>query len=111
MQIQFIEIVRSSAALVAGGVIGLAFGMLQDIALRRNQRREQSGEFNSVVAVMPGSMRRVAYLLVALVLVQIICPILFVGASQWWVSAGVVASYGALLFRRLRHRPGHQNLP
>jgi hypothetical protein len=78
--------------------------MLQDIALRRHQQREQSGQFNSVAAVMPGSMRRVAYLLVALVIVQILCPILFVGASQWWVSGGVVAAYGGLLFRRLRQR-------
>ena len=104
MQMHLAEILRSSAALVAGGVIGLSFGMLQDLALRRHQKREQSGNFNSVLAVMPGSMRRVAYLLVALVIVQLLCPLLFVGASQWWVSGGVVAGYGALLFRRLRHR-------
>jgi len=47
-------------------------------------------------------MKRVAYLLVALVLVQIVCPLLFIDGSQWWVSGGVVVGYGALLFRQLR---------
>ena len=47
-------------ALVAGGVIGLSFGMIQDLALRRHQKREQSGDLKSGWAVMPGSMRRVA---------------------------------------------------
>jgi hypothetical protein len=78
--------------------------MLQEFALRRHQQREQSGDFHNGWAVMPGSMRRVAFLLIALVIVQILCPILFVGASEWWVSGGVVAGYGALLFRRLRDR-------
>src|SRR5712691_663860 len=111
MQMHLAEILRSAAALVAGGVIGLSFGMIQDLALRRHQKREQSGDLKSGWAVMPGSMRRVAFLLVALVLVQILCPILFVGASQWWVSGGVVAGYGALLFRRLRQRTHPQNCP
>jgi hypothetical protein len=104
MQIHIVELLRSSAAFVAGGIIGMGFGLLQDMALRRHQQREQSGNFNSGWAVMPGSMRRVAYLLVALALVQILCPMLFVGISQWCVSAGVVTGYGALLFRRLRQR-------
>jgi hypothetical protein len=111
MQINLAEVLRSSAALVAGCVIGLSFGALQDIALRRHQKREQNGNFNSGWAVMPGSMRRVAWLLIALVIVQILCPILFVGASQWWVSGGVVAGYGYLLFRRLRQRSHLQNSP
>jgi hypothetical protein len=63
-----LDILRSAAALVAGGLIGLSFGWLQDLALRRHQKREQSGNFNNGWAVMPGSMRRVAYLLVALAL-------------------------------------------
>ena len=106
---QLVEILRSVAALLAGGLIGLSFGWLQDLALRRHQKREQSGNFNSGWAVMPGSMRRVAYLLVALALVQLLCPVLFVGTSQWWVSGGVIAGYGTLLFRRLRHRSYPRN--
>ena len=102
MQIQLMVVIRSLAALIAGGVIGLGFGLVQQIALRRNQKLEQSGRLQSGWAVMPGSMKRVAYLLVALVLVQIVCPLLFIDGSQWWVSAGVVVGYGALLFRQLR---------
>ena len=45
-----------------------------------------------------------AYLLVALALVQVISPALFAGGSQWWVSAGVAGGYGALLVRQLRQR-------
>src|SRR3954468_1860569 len=108
MQLHIAEILRSSAAFVAGGVIGLGFGMLQHIALRRHQRREQNGDFHSGWAIMPGSMRRVAWLLIALVIVQILCPLLFVGSSQWWVSGGVVAAYGGLLFWRLRQRTHRQ---
>jgi hypothetical protein len=51
---------------------------------------------------MPGSMRRTAYLLVALALVQLVCPLLFTNGCQWWVSGGVVLGYGALLYRGLR---------
>ena len=102
MQIQMMVVVRSLAALIAGGVIGLGFGLVQHMALRRNEKLEQRGRLSSGWAVMPGSMKRVAYLLVALVVVQIICPLLFTDGSQWWVSGGVVVGYGALLFRQLR---------
>jgi len=98
------EIIRCSLALLAGGAIGVGFGVIQNIALRRNQKLQQSGSLNSGWAVMPGSMRRVAYLMVALVLVQIFCPLLFVGASQWWVSGGVVLGYGGFLFAGLRRK-------
>ena len=53
---------------------------------------------------MPGSGARVAYLLIALALVQFLCPLLFVDGTQWWVSAGVIAGYGWLLYRQLRQR-------
>jgi len=46
----------------------------------------------------------VAYLLIALVIVQLICPLLFVDGSQWWVSGGVVLGYGFVLFRQSRQR-------
>jgi|ERR1035437_5605603 hypothetical protein len=108
MLIQLMDVIRPLAALLSGGVIGLGFGWVQNLALQRNEKRQQSGGLNSGWLVMPGSMSRVAYLLLALVLVQILCPLLFVHGSQWWVSAGVVAAYGALLFRRLGQHDGHQ---
>jgi hypothetical protein len=39
-----------------------------------------------------------------LVLIQVLCPVLFVNGIQWWVSAGVVLGYGGLLFWQLRQR-------
>ncbi len=104
MNIQITEIFRYTAALIAGGLIGYVFGTIQQIALRRNEKRQASGQLNNGWAVMPGSGRRVAYLLIALVLVQLICPAFFYNGSQWWVSGGVVFGYGAILFRQLRQR-------
>ena len=108
MLMQLMEIIRPLAGLFAGGVIGLGFGWVQNLALQRNEKRQQSVGLKSGWLVMPGSMSRVAYLLLALVLVQISCPLLFVDGIQWWVSGGVVAAYGALLFRRLGQHNGHQ---
>ncbi len=105
------EIIRPVVGLVAGGVIGLGFGWLQGLAVARYKKRQQSGDLNSAWAVMPGSMRRVAGLLLALVLIQTLCPLLFVNGSQWWVSAGLVAAYGGLLFWRLRQRKAHSLPP
>jgi len=51
-----------------------------------------------------GCGARVAYLLLTLLLVQYICPLLFVEGTQWWVSAGLVIGHGLLLYRQLRLR-------
>jgi hypothetical protein len=102
METYLIEILRSLVALILGGAIGVAFGLIQNAARRRHEKLQENGKLNNGWAVMPGSMRRVAYLLIALVLVQMISPALFAGFSQWCVSAGVVAGYGALLFGQLR---------
>lgn len=104
MNIQFTEILRYTAALVAGGLIGYAFGTIQQFALRRNEKRQQSGQLNSGWSLMPGSGLRVAYLVVALALIQVICPVFFYNGSQWWVSGGVVLGYGTILYRQLRQR-------
>jgi hypothetical protein len=95
---------RPLAGLIAGGLIGIGFGLVQNVALRRNQQLQEAGALKNGWAVMPGSMRRVAYLMVALVAVQVLCPLLFTNGAQWWVSGGVVAGYGAVLFRQLRVR-------
>ncbi len=96
--------IQAIAGLIAGVLIGAGFGMVQEAARRRNERLQQAGKLNSGWAVMPGSGARVAYLMLALVLVQLVCPLLFVNGTQWWVSAGVVLGYGWLLFRRLREQ-------
>jgi hypothetical protein len=95
----------SIAALIVGGLIGTAFGQLQNVARRQNEKREAEGNLKNGWSLMPGSGVRVAYLLITLLLIQIICPMLFNnGSTQWWVSGGVVAGYGAMLFIQLRQR-------
>jgi hypothetical protein len=104
MQLGFYHVLASATALTAGAFIGMAFGAIQKAAARKNQILHSSGQLNSGWAVMPGSMRRVAYLLVALAGVQVICPLLFTNGTQWWVSGGVVAGYGLVLAQELRRR-------
>ena len=95
----------SIAALIVGGIIGAAFGLLQNIARRQNEKREAEGTLKSGWSLMPASGARVAYLLVTLVLIQFICPMLFKnGNTQWWVSGGVVVGYGLMLALQLRER-------
>jgi len=104
MQNSFVSILCSVAGLAAGAIVGVTFGAIQQAASRRYQKREQAGQLHSGWAIMPGSMRRVAYLLAALALVQLAVPSLFANGLQWWVSGGVVAGYGMVLFLQLRHR-------
>src|ERR1035437_3270179 len=101
---ELINMLQAMTGLIVGGIIGIGFGLIQDAARRRNERKQAAGELKSGWAVMPGSGRRVGYLLVALVLVQIVCPLLFTNGVQWWVSGGLVAGYGVVLYLQLRQR-------
>jgi len=98
----YMEILRSTLAMAAGGLIGYTFGLVQNLALRKNEERQRLGKISSGWALMPGSGARVAYLLILLVAIQVICPMLFNGNTQWWVSGGVALGYGLILFRNLR---------
>jgi hypothetical protein len=109
METSLTNILCDLAGLVAGGGIGLAFGLLQQVARRRNEERERSGEQQSGWSLMPGSGVRVAYLVLTLAAVQVICPLLFREGTQWWVSAGVVFGYGVTLYRELRLRMALQS--
>jgi len=100
----FLEILRPVLAFVVGAAIGFAFGRLQNFALRQHQRQVETGELKSPWRIMPGSGGRVALLLIALVLIQVVCPMLFADGTQWWVSGGLLAGYGWTLFQQLRHR-------
>jgi len=104
MQTHIYDLVRTLVGLAAGGVIGLAFGYLQEAALRRNARLEESGKLKSGWNLMPGSGARVAYLLIALALIQLVCPLLFTDGTQWVVSGGLVAGYGWTLYTQMRLR-------
>lgn len=102
MDMHLVDILRSLVGIAAGATIGYAFGLLQNAALRRNAERQKDGKLKNGWTLMPGSGVRVAYLLIALVLVQLICPLLFVDGTQWWVSGGVIAGYGVMLYHQLR---------
>ena len=104
MQFPFTEMLFGSLGVIAGGVIGLAFGLLQQAALRPHAERELAGKLKTAWSLIPGAGARVAYLLIALALVQLICPLLFTAGTQWLVSAGVLAGYGWTLLSQLRAR-------
>lgn len=90
--------------LLLGLLLGAGFGLVQDAARRRNERRQQSGDLKNGWSLMPGSGARVAYLVVTLTLIQLVCPLLFRDGVQWWVSGGVALGYAYTLYRDLRRR-------
>jgi len=104
MESILLNILRISLALIAGVFIGYAFGLIQNAARLRHEKRQLEGKFKNGWSIIPGSGARVAYLLIALLLVQLICPLLFVEGTQWMVSGGVAAGYGWALFQALRVR-------
>jgi len=115
METHFVDVLRPVLGLILGAAVGLGFGLLQARAQRRYLKLQESGTLKSGWPIVPGSMVRVAYLLVGLVVAQVISPALFAGTSAWWVSAGVAAGYGTQLTLHLRqHRaalalvPGRQ---
>jgi len=94
-------IVRILLGLVAGGLIGYAFGLIQNAARLRNEKKQLEGKLKTGWSIMPGSGLRVACLMVALVLIQVICPLLFDDGTQWWVFAGVGLGYGWTLVHQI----------
>lgn len=106
MQTQFPSFAVPVLALVAGSMIGYAFGLVQSNAARRHERLQREGKFKSGWAATPGSFRRIAYLLVALAVVQFLFPVFFApsGLSQWCVAGGVALGYGLILYRDMRRR-------
>ena len=104
MTLNLIDLLREFAGLAAGGFIGYAFGVLQQTAQRRHAEQERSGKLKSGWSLIPGAGARVAYLLIALALIQFLCPLFFTDGTQWFVSVGVGLGYGWALFRQLRER-------
>jgi hypothetical protein len=102
MDTTLIVTLRAAAGLVLGGSIGLGFGLIQQAARRRHERRQAGGDLKTPWALMPGSMRRVAVLLAVLAGIQVLGPAMFVDGTQWWISGGVVAGYAASLLSQLR---------
>ncbi len=104
MDYRMLDVLRPTAAVVVGAVVGLFFGALQNTARRRHEERERSGQFKNAWMIMPGSGGRIAMLMIGLALVQIGCPAFFGDYVKWSVSGGVVLGYGIMLFRQLQER-------
>ncbi len=106
MQSSTLNVFITPMALLGGTAIGYGFGLLQAAATRRHAKLQAQGKFNTGWAATPGSMRRVAFLLVALAVTQFLFPIFFTpgGLSQWAMALGVVGGYGIVLYRGLRER-------
>jgi len=101
---QMTNIVLSLIGFLVGGFVGAAFGAIQNAAALRHGKKQEAGKLRSSLAIMPGSLRRVAFLMIALVFVQLGMPMLFTGNIQWVVSAGVIFGYGCMLYLQFRRR-------
>ena len=91
-------------ALAIGGAIGFWFGSTQNSAAARNKKKFEKGDLKTGWAIMPGSMSRVAMLLVLLVVIQLAIPVFFHGNIEWILSAGIVLGYGWSFVKQLRRR-------
>jgi uncharacterized BrkB/YihY/UPF0761 family membrane protein len=107
MENQVSDIIIMAVALLIGGAVGLLFGYIQNAAIKRNQEIQAKGKINSSFSFMPGSMTRVAMLLILLVIIQLTCPIFFKSNIQWFVSGGVVLGYGWTLLKKLHNNTAH----
>jgi hypothetical protein len=84
-------------SIALGGIIGCGFAWLQLQALRRNELLEKRQALTSLLKRLPGSGARVALLLMALVLVQVLVP----RVNQWWFTGGLVVTYSLPFVWRL----------
>src|SRR2546422_84981 len=80
-----------------GIVIGGALSWLQQHALRRNELPAQRQQLPAILKRLPGSAARVAFLLMALVLVQLLVP----AADKWWLSGSLIVSSSVPILWRL----------
>ena len=83
--------------MAVGIILGGAFAWLQLQALRRNELLEKRQELPTLLKQLPGSGGRVAFLLIALVLVQVLVP----NVDKWWLSGSLAASYSVPFLWRL----------
>jgi len=105
MKLEFPEVILLLGGCVVGALVGAAFGFIQTAAQDRYRRLQESGRLHNAATIIPGSMRRIALLLVALVTIQIAFPMLFAKEGmQWLVSAGIVIGYGWTLVRQAPRR-------
>ena len=85
--------------LLTGMIIGGVYAWWQLRALARNVRiQRERGEVPAVTSMLPGSMTRVAVLLMTLIVAQVVFP----RANLKWVAIGVGIAYGVPFLLRLK---------
>jgi hypothetical protein len=97
------NIILAFFGFIVGGLIGAAFGTIQNAARLRN-KNIRGGGTTAGLHSMFSSFFRIMLLMIALLLVQIGLPSLFDGLLRWIVSAGVTIGYGFMLFHQFRRR-------
>jgi hypothetical protein len=100
--LQFMVALRLILALLVGGCIGYSFGYVQNRAASRYEKMQAAGKLKNPIGIVPGSMARVAILLMGLLLTQLVCPVFFADGTQWYVSGGLVIGCGYQLFQHLQ---------
>ena len=88
-----------------GATIGLAFAWLQLQALHRNELLERQEEVPGWMKQIPGSMGRVAFLLLTLVGAQIVFGS---NIDARWMALGVAIAYAVPFVMRLKEKFGHR---
>jgi len=95
-----VNVVLALVGLLIGGAIGYGFGAAQRAALQKHKKMQDAGHLPTGWLVVPGSMTRVAVLLLVLVTIQLLLPFLFQNANlPWFLTGGVVLGYGWAIFR------------
>ena len=85
-----------------GVVIGGTYAWLQLAALRKNEQRQREAGAPSVIGMVPGSMLRVAMLLITLVLVQVGNQKFQWNIDLFWLTVSLAVAYSIPFFWRLK---------
>jgi hypothetical protein len=91
--------------LIVGATIGFAFAWLQLQALHRNELLERQLDVPRWMQQIPGSMGRVAFLLMTLVGAQVLFGS---NADARWMALGVALAYALPFAIRLKEKFGHR---
>ena len=93
------NIISILLGIVLGMTIGASFAWLQLLAARRNEMLSKQLPIG-ILRQVPGSMGRVALLLMALVAVQVLFPM----ANKWWLSGALAVAYAIPFSWQLKDR-------
>jgi hypothetical protein len=85
--------------LVIGAVVGGAYAWLHLRSLRRAEAAQKAGQPVGVGRQLPGSLARVAMLMLVLVLLATVPD---AKVSKWWLTGSLMVCYSVPFFWRMR---------